>query len=75
MQRRLRSSDSISTEVFRTALKVAAHRGLLGPGGEQLAQRRHAFAAELAQLLERLERMRDLAASDAEIALNIQAHP
>jgi len=67
LQRRLRSSDSISTEVFRTALKVAAHRGLLGPGGDQLAQRRHAFAAELAELLSRLESMRDLAASDAAI--------
>jgi glycerol-3-phosphate O-acyltransferase len=72
LQRRLRSSDSISTEVFRTALKVAAHRGLLGPGGEQLAQRRHAFATELAELLERVEGMRDLAASDAEIGQEIQ---
>jgi glycerol-3-phosphate O-acyltransferase len=67
LQRRLRSSDSISTEVFRTALKVAAHRDLLGPGGEDLAQRRRAFAGELAELLERLESMRDLAASDAQI--------
>ena len=70
LQRRLRSSDSISTEVFRTALKLAAHRGLLGPGGEQLAKRRHAFAAELAQLLERVENMRELAASDIAIALD-----
>jgi glycerol-3-phosphate O-acyltransferase len=69
LQRRLRSSDSISTEVFRTALKVATHRGLLGPGGGQLATRRRAFAAELAELLERLEGMRDLATSDAEIAI------
>src|SRR6201993_1122098 len=72
LQRRLRSSDSISTEVFRTALKLAAHRGLLGPGGEQLAKRRHAFAAELAELLERVENMRELAASDIEIALDAE---
>ena len=72
LQRRLRSSDSISTEVFRTALKVVAHRGLRGPGGAELAQRRHAFAAELAELLERLESMRDLAGSDAEIATKAQ---
>jgi glycerol-3-phosphate O-acyltransferase len=72
LQRRLRSSDSISTEVFRTALKVAAHRGLLGPGGKRLDERRQAFAAELAELLERLESMRDLAASDADIAINGQ---
>jgi glycerol-3-phosphate O-acyltransferase len=68
MQRRLRSSDSISTDVFRTALKVAAHRNLMGPGGEDLARRRRAFADELAELLERLERMRDLAASDGQIS-------
>jgi glycerol-3-phosphate O-acyltransferase len=61
MQRRLRSSDAISTEVFRTALKVAAHRDLLGPGGEDLAKRRRAFAGELAELLDRLEKMRDFA--------------
>lgn len=73
LQRRLRSSDSISTEVFRTALKVAAHRGLLGPADEQLVERRRAFAAELAGLLERMERMRDLAASDADIAMRAQA--
>jgi glycerol-3-phosphate O-acyltransferase len=63
LQRQLRSSDSISTEVFRTALKVAAHRDLLGPGGEDLAKRRRAFAGELAELLDRLEKMRDLATS------------
>ena len=68
LQRRLRSSDAISTEVFRTALKVAGHRGLLGPGGAELAARRLRFAAELAELLGRLERMRDLAASDAQPA-------
>jgi glycerol-3-phosphate O-acyltransferase len=63
LQRQLRSSDSISTEVFGTALKVAAHRDLLGPGGEDLAKRRRAFARELAELLDRLEKMRDLATS------------
>jgi glycerol-3-phosphate O-acyltransferase len=61
LQRQLRSSDSISTEVFGTALKAAAHRDLLGPGGEDLARRRRAFATELAELLDRLEKMRDLA--------------
>jgi glycerol-3-phosphate O-acyltransferase len=63
LQRQLRSSDSISTEVFRTALKAAAHRDLLGPGGEDLARRRRAFASELAELLDRLEVLRDLATS------------
>jgi glycerol-3-phosphate O-acyltransferase len=70
LQRRLRSSDSISTEVFRSALKVAAHRRLVEPGDEELAERRRAFAAELAEPLARLESMRDLAASDTELAIN-----
>jgi glycerol-3-phosphate O-acyltransferase len=73
LQRRLRSSDSMSTEVFRTALKVAAHRNLMGPGGEELAQRRRAFADELAELLDRLESMRDLAASDGQVPGRMEA--
>jgi glycerol-3-phosphate O-acyltransferase len=68
MQRRLRSSDSMSTEVFRTAMKLVAHRGLRGPGGAELSQQRHDFAAELAELLDRVERMRELAIADAEAA-------
>ena len=68
MQRRLRSSDSISTEVFRTAMKLVAHRGLRGPGGAELSQQRHDFATELAELLDRVERMRELATADAEAA-------
>jgi glycerol-3-phosphate O-acyltransferase len=75
LQRRLRSSDSISTDVFRTALKVAAHRGLLGPSGEQLAQHRRAFTAELAELLARLENMRDMAASDTELVVYGKGKP
>jgi glycerol-3-phosphate O-acyltransferase len=65
LQQRLRSSDSISTEVLRTALRTAAHRDLLGPGGEELAQRRRAFATQLSELLGRLDRMRELATMDA----------
>ena len=64
MQQRLRNSDSISTEVLRTALRAAAHRDLLGPGGAELAARRQAFAAELGELRARLAEMRGLARAD-----------
>jgi glycerol-3-phosphate O-acyltransferase len=66
-QRLLHSSDSIATEVFRTSLRAAAHRDLLGPGGEELAVRRHSFLAELVELVERLRRMRELSLTDAEV--------
>jgi len=66
MQQRLRSSDSTSTEVFSSSLKLAAHRDLLGPGGKELVGRRRLFAAELAELLARIQAMRALAASEVE---------
>jgi glycerol-3-phosphate O-acyltransferase len=69
MQHQLRSSDAISTEVLRTFLRLAAHRGLMGPGGAGLAERRRAFAAELAELVGRLDTMRDLAMTDPVRAL------
>jgi glycerol-3-phosphate O-acyltransferase len=58
MQRRLASWESVSSEMFSAALRLARHRGLLGPADgdrradsaaedEQLAARRRAFAAEV----------------------------
>lgn len=57
MQRRLASRESVSTEMFATALRLARHRGLLDPadvaggaGGaaeEELTARRRGFADEV----------------------------
>ncbi len=58
MQRRLASWESVSSEMFSTALRLARHRGLLGPADgdrsadsaaddEQLAARRRGFADEV----------------------------
>ena len=59
-QRRLRSSESVSALLFKTALQVAGNRGLLEPG-DDLAARRAAFVAELRDLVRRLDQIEDLA--------------
>jgi glycerol-3-phosphate O-acyltransferase len=59
-QHRLRSSESVSVLLFRTALQLARNRGLFDPG-EDLAKRRVAFLTELRNLLRRIDRIEDLA--------------
>ncbi|MHC1563610.1 1-acyl-sn-glycerol-3-phosphate acyltransferase [Actinomycetospora sp. C-140] len=66
MQHRLRTSDSVSTEVVRTALQAAAHRQLLGAGGPELSRRRQEFARELGALRARLAEMAQLAREQEE---------
>jgi glycerol-3-phosphate O-acyltransferase len=60
LQRRLASTESISRELFATALKLAANRDLLEPG-EDISIRRQAFRAQIASLVIRLARLRALA--------------
>jgi glycerol-3-phosphate O-acyltransferase len=57
-QRRLRSAESVSVLLFRTALQLAGNRGLLLEGA---AQQRAEFLAELRGLLRRLDQIEDLA--------------
>jgi glycerol-3-phosphate O-acyltransferase len=59
-QHRLRSSESVSALLFRTALQLARNRGLLEPGPD-LAERRAAFLAELRDLVRRLDQIEDRA--------------
>jgi glycerol-3-phosphate O-acyltransferase len=61
LQKRLASMESISRELFSTALKLAANRELVQPGADDLQQRREAFAAEIRTLVERVARIRALA--------------
>jgi glycerol-3-phosphate O-acyltransferase len=61
LQRRLYSPESISKELFGAALRLAANRDLLGPGGDDLGERRRAFADELGAEVRRVEKVRDLA--------------
>lgn len=64
LQQRLSNPECVSREVFSNALLLAANRDLLTPGAADLAQRRQAFADELAAAvkgiadIEELDRMR-----------------
>jgi len=58
LQRRVASAESVSLELFRTALKLAEHRGLLR--GEDLATRRTAFHDEIASVVAALDRIAEL---------------
>jgi glycerol-3-phosphate O-acyltransferase len=50
LQRRLASEESVSAEMFLTALKLARHRGLVASDDPTLGKRRRAFADELREV-------------------------
>jgi glycerol-3-phosphate O-acyltransferase len=60
LQRELHSPESVSKDLFKNALQLAANRGLLEPGQPDLAERRRAFAAELAEAVRRVDLLRDM---------------
>ncbi len=62
MQKRIHAADSISKVLFQTALKLARNRGLLGPGGTELAAARADFAADLHDAIRRVDIIVALAA-------------
>ncbi|KAA0017976.1 glycerol-3-phosphate 1-O-acyltransferase [Antrihabitans cavernicola] len=64
MQARLHSPESVSSELFTTALKLANNRNLMGPGDELLGQRRAEFAEELREVGERISKAELLDASN-----------
>jgi glycerol-3-phosphate O-acyltransferase len=61
LQRRIRSAESVSKVLFATALRLARNRQLWG--GADVAARRNAFAAELKEVLRRVEAIDALAAA------------
>ncbi|HEY3239827.1 MAG TPA: glycerol-3-phosphate acyltransferase, partial [Acidimicrobiia bacterium] len=65
LQGRLASPESASKELFRTGWRLAANRGLLGdPAGDpSLPAGREGFAAEVAEALTRVDRVREAAAA------------
>ena len=63
LQRRLHSAESGTLELFRGALRLAGHRGLLEGTGAELAARRRAFATQVAAPQEALRRMANEAAA------------
>ena len=61
LQRRVASAESISLELFRTAVALARHKGLL-EGGEGVGSAREAFAAELRDSVRRVNIIGEIAA-------------
>ena len=64
LQRRVASDESISLELFRTALALARHKGLLD-GGDGVGGARVAFAAELRDSVRRVNIIGEIAAGAA----------
>ena len=54
LQGRLHGPESLSRELFSSALTLAANLDLIGPGGAELAQRRQVFAARLRDVVARV---------------------
>jgi glycerol-3-phosphate O-acyltransferase len=64
MQLRLDSPESVSRELFRGALRLAANRDLVEPGGDDLRRAREAFASEMEDVVRRVAVIRALARSE-----------
>jgi glycerol-3-phosphate O-acyltransferase len=66
LQRRVASEESISLELFRTALALARHKGLL-EGGEGVGSAREAFAAELRDSVRRVNIIGEIAGEPVQV--------
>lgn len=64
LQARLHGPESVSSELFSTALQLAGNRGLLDPSGENLRARRQEFADQLRAVGERVALAESLDASN-----------
>ncbi|MDX1690251.1 MAG: glycerol-3-phosphate 1-O-acyltransferase [Acidimicrobiia bacterium] len=54
-QRRIRSPEGVSSVLYDTAIKLAANRGLLDGGDVGILEARGAWAAEVAELVRRID--------------------
>ncbi|KQY57244.1 glycerol-3-phosphate 1-O-acyltransferase [Nocardioides sp. Root140] len=60
LQGRLHRADSVSRELYATALKLARHRGLVEGDAETVRRARVEFAATVTDVLARMSRIADL---------------
>jgi glycerol-3-phosphate O-acyltransferase len=63
LQGRLHGPESLSRELFASALKLAANRDLVDPGREELAERREVFATQLRGAVARIGRIDEIDAA------------
>jgi glycerol-3-phosphate O-acyltransferase len=72
LQDRLHGPESLSRELFASAVKLAANLDLLGPGGDDLAQRRRAFAGRLHDDVARLIVIDEIDAAGRREAIGVE---
>jgi glycerol-3-phosphate O-acyltransferase len=60
-QLRIKSPEAVSTALFESAIRLAGNRGLLAGGGVERLQEREAFAAEIREVVDRIERVEGMA--------------
>ena len=57
LQGKLHSAESVTLELFRNALQLAEHRGLLSGTGREVRQMRKAFAENVRQIVDDLDKL------------------
>jgi glycerol-3-phosphate O-acyltransferase len=72
LQGRLHGPESLSRELFASALELAANPDLLGPGGDGLARRRRAFAGRLRDDVARLIMIDEIDAAGRREAIGVE---
>ena len=72
LQGRLHGPESLSRELFASALKLAANLDLLGSGADDVAQRRRAFAGRLHDDVARLILIDEIDAAGRQEAIGVQ---
>ena len=72
LQGRLHGPESLSRELFASAVKLAGNMDLLGPGGDGMAQRRRAFAGRLHDDVARLIVIDEIDAAGRREAIGVE---
>jgi len=72
LQGRLHGPESLSRELFASAVKLAGNLDLLGPGGDDLAQRRRVFAGRLHDDVARLIVIDEIDAAGRREAIGVE---
>jgi glycerol-3-phosphate O-acyltransferase len=72
LQGRLHGPESLSRELFASALKLATNRDLVDPGREELRERRAAFAAQLRDTVGRVTEIDEIDARRRREAAGVQ---